>query len=452
MVWAYKDAAMIEIMTQTSGGALNTQDPRLPGLSVLLDPEAMKETYFNSRQGQIPAFDSLRPEPVTWMRSSVWYRPGKQCSVVYAIRQPGLIDQRLVVAHTNSARAHDSLPCLLRAAAARHSTRQGIWIWEFPNDPALPWLGCLADLEALRCAVPDGMGVGAQEYRVEVLRYAPLKRCTFRVNFLSAAQEQQEMLVAKIDVNGDPAKVHAVMTQLWEHRLGKDRRYGVAKPLGDSPADGLLWQYWCPGERFADAAKRLGLLRASRLVAEALADLHQTPIEGLPRHSAAEDQAKLTSRARALAEFHPSLAEPVRRVASRLAESAILSDSPLVVPLHGDFNDGQILFQHERPIILDFDACALGDPHYDLGHFIAALFRLVNNRTMSEADLRSAEAEFQHAYQANVPWNVSRTRLRHCIALALICRRAHKALRRLEPNAIESIRTFVAHAEAYLVS
>jgi aminoglycoside phosphotransferase (APT) family kinase protein len=188
------------------------------------------------------------------------------------------------------------------------------------------------------------------------------------------------------------------------------------------------------------------------LAAEALADLHQTPIEGLSRHTAADDHAKLTSRARVLAEFHPSLDEPVRRVASRLAESAIFSDFSLVVPLHGDFNDGQILFHNDRPIVLDFDACALGDPHYDLGHFIAALFRLVDNRTMSESDLRSAEAEFQRAYQANVSWHVSQTRLRHFIALALICRRAHKALRRLEPNAIESIQTFVAHAEAYLVS
>lgn len=444
-----KKAAVRDVMMPTSTPTTSDfRDPRLPGLSLLLDSEAMKNTFAESFFAEAAGRSKDRFQ---CRLLSAWYSPGKQCSVLYEITWPGRADRRLLVAHTNSARVHHPLPRLLRTAGVQHIAQQGVWLWGFPNDPALPWLDCLTDSDTLRSVIPSAVGATAREYHVEVLRYAPLKRCTLRLALSSTKQAPQEVLVAKIDVNGAPAKAHAVMTQLWDHRLSGNRRYEVAEPLGDSPAGGFLWQRWCPGERFADAAKRLGLLQATSLAAEALADLHQAPIGGLPRRTAAEDQAKLTSRTRMLAEFHPSLDEPVRRVASRLAESAIFSDLSLAVPLHGDFNDGQMLFHNERPIVLDFDACALGDPHYDLGHFIAGLFRLVRNGVVSESDLRSAEAEFRDTYQANVPWRVSRTRLQHFIALALICRRAHKALRRLEPNAVESIRTYVAHAEAYLV-
>ncbi len=442
-----RKATVTDAMPISAPTIADFRDPRLPGLSLLLDPEAMKntfaESFFEQAAGQ--SDDRLQCRLL-----SAWYSPGKQCHALYEITWPDRADRRLLVAHTNSARGHHPLPRLLRTAGVQHIARQGVWLWGFPNDPALPWLACLTDSDTLKSVIPYAIGATSREYHVEVLRYAPLKRCALRLALSSTTQEPQEVLVAKIDVNGAPAKAHAVMTQLWEHRLRGDRRYEVAEPLGDSPAGGFLWQRWCPGERFADAAKRLGLLRATRLAAEALADLHQAPIEGLSRRTAAEDQAKLTHRARVLAEFHPSLTEPVRRVASRLAESAIFSDSSVVVPLHGDFNDGQLLIHHERPIVLDFDACALGDPHYDLGHFIAGLYRLVRSGIVSESDLRSAEAEFRDTYQSNVPWHVSRTRLEHVVALALICRRAHKALRRLEPGAVESIRTYVAHAEAHL--
>jgi aminoglycoside phosphotransferase (APT) family kinase protein len=108
---------------------------------------------------------------------------------------------------------------------------------------------------------------------------------------------------------------------------------------------------------------------------ELLARLHGAPIE-IPGRDVADGgrTGLLYARARDTAAFLPDVLEPMRRVVARL--EAHRSDVAMPhVPIHGDFYAKQLLVCGPDVALLDFDECAMGDPHADLAIFSAHLER-----------------------------------------------------------------------------
>jgi thiamine kinase-like enzyme len=61
--------------------------------------------------------------------------------------------------------------------------------------------------------------------------------------------------------------------------------------------------------------------------------------------------------------------------------------------------------------LVDFDAVAMGDPHYDVAEFIASLQYLELSRGLSRQRLASAAKLFYESYAARVPWACDRRRI-----------------------------------------
>jgi Ser/Thr protein kinase RdoA (MazF antagonist) len=120
------------------------------------------------------------------------------------------------------------------------------------------------------------------------------------------------------------------------------------------------------------------------------------------------------------------------------------------VPIHGDLNPSQFLFEQEQPVLIDFDTFGMGDPALDVAHFIAGLYRTLLHGMSSLADVEAGRAAFLDAYHDSVPWTICGERLRVFLAAVLLYRTAYKVLRRLEPEGARKIAQCTALAVRHL--
>jgi aminoglycoside phosphotransferase (APT) family kinase protein len=127
-----------------------------------------------------------------------------------------------------------------------------------------------------------------------------------------------------------------------------------------------------PGARLADLRGSPEFARWLPAVAEAVATLHATRVEGLPPVAKRNKEGSALSAARTLAAICPKIGDHALRLgaklAARLAESSVRS-----VPVHGDFYDDQIVVSSAGVVLLDLDAAGVGNPLLDVGNFLAQL-------------------------------------------------------------------------------
>jgi thiamine kinase-like enzyme len=70
-----------------------------------------------------------------------------------------------------------------------------------------------------------------------------------------------------------------------------------------------------------------------------------------------------------------------------------------------------MLVRGSKLALVDFDAVAKGDPHYDVAEFIASLQYLELSRGLSRQRLARAAQLFYESYAALVPWACDRRRI-----------------------------------------
>lgn len=148
--------------------------------------------------------------------------------------------------------------------------------------------------------------------------------------------------------------------------------------------------------------------RGAELLMHTLADIHATPVEGLPLAHPGSWQA-----------YMDEVLDEARRFAhDASADLPILSDvvpwlvehRPPAVPLtlvHGDFQPGNVLLGPDGPCVIDWEFARIGDPREDLGYYrnypvppnlyhqdapaLLALYREATGRAPHEVDERACE-------------------------------------------------------------
>jgi Ser/Thr protein kinase RdoA (MazF antagonist) len=109
------------------------------------------------------------------------------------------------------------------------------------------------------------------------------------------------------------------------------------------------------------------------LAGEALARLHRLPLRVEAKHGIDEELAILRDWVARVTDFFPMIANQywscLSRVESELTGRSV-EDYTLV---HRDFHLGQLLVDHDRATVLDFDTLSNGEPAQDVGNFIAHL-------------------------------------------------------------------------------
>jgi hypothetical protein len=275
-------------------------------------------------------------------------------------------------------------------------------LYDFPHDPYLGtmdnWFRCLAQ-------------GGDHAQRIDVLRYVPLRRLTFRVGAPGAAP-----VIGKFKRRSKLRESAAGLDAV--HRAARAARIGfrVAAPGPIDEASCVFYQEALPGVSLAgelDADNAVDLLRSA---GELHAQLHTLVVPGVALRDAKEDSRQLEADMRWIGLFRPDLAPELEALRGKLSQSTP-GEAPEAF-LHGDFVPSQILVHPKRWAVTDFDLAHRGDAAREIAAFLASLkydvpfFATAFDRGSPEAHrlIGSAEAAYLAGYDtaAGKPLDYSR--------------------------------------------
>ena len=355
-------------MRSSAEADLARRDPAIPGLGVVLDPDA----FLAALRAAAPEAN-LRTARITYVK----YKPQSYCRATLRLEVAGAE----VDAAVRACRADDFASMLEDRDSSSVSSPLGCArivlehcaavVTVFPYDLKLTQLRRLTDPAQreglLRELFADRSDLGASELRP--LRYLPERRF---VAELRANANRRALLKAYAAKDYPRAKVHALAFQ--SH--GPLR---VARLLGCSDGRRVLAFEWLPGRSLFDLcispSSSLAIDRgAVSATGAALAALHARHADGLRYWTREAEAAGLVARAGVLGFICPGLAGRADALARRLG--AQLVAAPAVQhPVHGDFSAKQVLVDGRQAAIIDFDLACYGDPAEDLGNFIAGVER-----------------------------------------------------------------------------
>jgi len=306
-----------------------------------------------------------------------------------------------------------------------HATRDRATWLEFPEDPELPELARLLG-------------------RIDVLRYIPLRRCTFRPWWT----EEGRAVIAKVKRPHRTADawriLRAVRAAFGDGHAGFD----VPAPAGDGTPHALSLQTALPGD---DLSALIDAERGPDLLARAAAlhrVMHAAEVSGIPAEDPAALLAEMRADARWVAFALPEQADAVRDILATL-ERHVPGPPRAPAFCHGDLVPSQLLLDGDRFAITDFDGARIGDPHRDLAIWLAALTFDVPalDRAVAagdEAAIERAEAAYLDGYgphdERRLLWHRAAAEV-HYVAVAL------KKDRHEPPRAARGLRIARACAE-----
>jgi len=362
-------------MLSSAEADLARRDTSVPGLATVLDPEAF-----------LAALRRASPKVIRAEIGHVKYSPGAFCRAAYRIEvgsaevdvdaracRPQELGSWVRKAHTADAPGPLETPCMVLRDVA-------VVVTVFPNDPKLPQLLSLTDADqraqVLRELLPGQPGMW--EAGIRCLRYRPERRYAAELSGRDGRRALLKALTPKAYLR---AKRGAMA-----FRSSPPLR--VARLLGASDQRQLLCFEWMPGTMLSERSAlpepdRQGFSDAG----VALAALHAQSADGLERWTRDDEIAYLHALSREIAFIYPEFSARaqtlVRRLTSWLGQLA-----PVSLPLHGDFNGGQVLIDGRDVAIVDLDSAYCGDPADDLGNLLAQLETFAFHGTMSADRVR----------------------------------------------------------------
>jgi aminoglycoside phosphotransferase (APT) family kinase protein len=344
------------------------RDPALPGLALVLDPEA----FIGALRRSLPQADlDASAARITYVK----YKPGTNCLVGYRLTMAGRgLD---VYAKAYGANASKKLQKAHEQPGQPGALGQGriplnddqVVVSVFPNDAKVRALPSLAEAETrlrlLGELFPDRptLWVGT----VQGLVYKPERRYVARLLTEAGAQ-------AVLKFYTQPG-YRAVQRHRKPHEARSPLR--LASPLGESDRHAALAFEWLPGRLLSETILDPQFdAQAVATVGAALAQLHAQAPEGLKRLTRETEASTLLSQAHVLSLVCPHLAKQAEALARRIA-AYLVNRPPVYRLIHGDFHARQVLLNGGTAAILDLDRAVCADPMIDLGLFAAHLEREV---------------------------------------------------------------------------
>lgn len=365
------------------------RDPRIPGLALTLDADALVAVLRDA----LPAVD-LRAARITYLR----YKPGMSCLAACRLQ---IADEQVdAYVHAFGPAADDKLGGACEKSSTGGAlgpgrlvlTQHSLVVAVLPNDEGIKGLKHLMlaqrRLKLLQNLLPKRTDL--HDTQLERLAYKPKRRYVGAV--LTSAGPA---LVAR--AYAPSGRVSAAPRGIG---FGQGSMLAVAACVAIEERRGIQVFEWLPGtvltELTGSVLEREGWFQH---VGHALAELHAGP-QDAPLLAHIASGAELPSAAQTIATICPELAKQAADLARRVAHGMESAPAVPVRILHGDFHPGQTLIQGERVGVLDFDRAGIGDPAYDLGAFIAHLERDQATGRMDRDALDRLSAAFIDGYAA----------------------------------------------------
>jgi len=239
-------------------------------------------------------------------------------------------------------------------------------VWQAPHDPWLPGLAAALDEERVRTLLAD-LGAPAGLRRIRLRVYRPGRRAVVEV------EGRQERVFLKVVPPDQAERMHRTHRALRPH-------VPVPASLGFSPELGIVVLQALPGATLRAAFDRshAALPGASAL----LAVLDRLP----PSDASAPTAWRADSFAALLGAVAPELRERVEALRDGLVPFEEQARREPLVPVHGDFHEGQLLL-HRGAIagLLDVDTYGTGRRVDDLATMIGHLVTLAPRRASRQA-------------------------------------------------------------------
>jgi aminoglycoside phosphotransferase (APT) family kinase protein len=282
----------------------------------------------------------------------------------------------------------------------------------YPDDPMLPLLGAPAD------ELMDALALPASDTTVTRLAWIPSRRAVLRCGEVIVKLYADSAELARAE-----RAIGAIGTVIPTAALivsRPNRGAVVQQMLGGRPLD------------------REDATPHAREAAAVLRQLHAAELDGLDDLGPATLMAT-TRRPASLAAFGvPSLAERIAAVSGRLDDMAPAAVG--AVPVHGDFNVGQILVDGDTTWVVDFDTLATGSPSVDLAAYAANVH---NGRAGDDDNMQRTLRALADAYgrvPTDLTWHLAATMLR----------RVDRPIRRLKKRWPERTEAVIGAVEALL--
>jgi aminoglycoside phosphotransferase (APT) family kinase protein len=240
-------------------------------------------------------------------------------------------------------------PSRFRARTLHYERRRGEpRTFDFPDDPLLP------------AAAAPGGPLGALD--VEVLRYIPRQRVTFRAGELVGKIKRPKSLE-----RGD-ARLRAVHAAVRRANAS----FAVPEPVRLDAARGAFYQTLVPGTPMDELLEPRCAERLLRALGALHRELHELDVD-VPAREPGELAAVAREDAAWVAFAAPAHAAAMAALERRLAPALEAAERGARGFCHGDLALDQVLVVGDAFAIVDFDDAALGDPYADLGTMLAAL-------------------------------------------------------------------------------
>lgn len=227
---------------------------------------------------------------------------------------------------------------------------------QFPDDERLRSLEALWGENALPHRYP----------LLEVLRYVPLRRFTFRSVF------DGQDIIGKIKRPSRFREAWQLIDEVHKISARSNARFLCSRPLHLDEQHCLYLQTTLPGHTIETLMEGQSALGLAGRIGELCADLNAMHGEAsLPSVSNLEWATKALEHLKELRLLMPDASEEVARLEEVVQTSARPGDAHQFC--HGDFVISQLLMAGDQWAVTDFDLAHWGDPYRDVAVFVASL-------------------------------------------------------------------------------
>lgn len=430
-------------------------DCEFPQLFEIADP-AKLTAKLNQHLG--PAFATHEMQVSECTIEQLNYRPGAACVILFSAR---IVDQQQQELGRQSFygkiyRRPQRLANVSRRQQKRTwvQPRFGVallaipdWtmlLWAYPNDPRLPGLARMSNPELVLVeaqAAPEKFGLAQPPLSItaEQTKYVPGMRCGF-IYRMTVPGGAVHAVYGKTYERNDGEQAFVLMQQIWESAACQRGGFILPQPYSYDPQMKVLWQEAIAGEPFAKIADRIpNLPEVAEEIGARLAAFHGAAL-ALARKTTLNFQVEEIRRSvAALSRAFPDYAERCGALGEKLVRAADRLETRVETPVHGSFKFSHIFATPKGIAFIDFDGVSLGDPGYDVGRFIAHLYKMKTSWAIDPEVAERTITNFCNAYNRVAAMPLAPARINWFTASHLIASQIYKSVKRMDTSLVNKL-------------
>jgi len=229
--------------------------------------------------------------------------------------------------------------------------------YNFPHDPSLTPASFFA-------------GAATRGFEIDVLRYIPRRRLTFRIHRPS---DEEAPTVGKFVRHAEVEPAYTILAKVRRAVTAAGTTFAVAAPMGIEQDLGAFFQEVRPGvplPTFLDADRCGDLLRRVGVIHR---EIHALAVPDVPTWDVCAFLDDVTNHVTWVSFFQPRHASFLEDLRDLLVAHVPPVDPRTYAFCHGDFRCSQVLGENGRWSVVDFDGAMRADPYLEIAHMMAFL-------------------------------------------------------------------------------